>query len=130
MVVAVPYNNPKLQGSGPIEELVGENLGFLYLRKKPWGGTTTDCGPNGVWCPHEPDIFLNLKLVRNPAGGYAVQLTRLGDPNQVIATLPAQVDPNDGPTNGIGIEDDIAMPDAPTLELRWPRIKIKIIIER
>ncbi|GAA5335382.1 MULTISPECIES: hypothetical protein [Thermus] len=126
-VAAIPYDNPKLWDSTPIEELVGENLGFLYLRKKPWGGTTTDCGPSNVWCPPEGDPFLNLRLVRNPAGGYAVQLTKLGDPNRVIATLPAQVLPNDGPV-GIGIEDDIASPEEPTLKITWPKIKIIIVI--
>ncbi|MDW8091670.1 MAG: hypothetical protein RMI80_09685, partial [Meiothermus sp.] len=130
VAVAVLYNNPKLQGSGPIEELVGENLGFLYLRKKPWPspGPTTDCGPGNVWCPPNTDPFLNLRLVRNPDGGYAVQLTKLGDPNQVIATLPAQVSANDEGTRGVGIEDDIASPNTPTLELRWPRIRIRLII--
>jgi hypothetical protein len=126
-VVAVPYDNPKLRDSTPIEELVGENLGFLYLRKKPWEKTTTDCGPSNVWCTPEGDPFLNLRLVRNPAGGYAVQFTKLGDPNRIIATLPAQVLPNDGPV-GIGIEDDITSPEAPTLKIKWPKIKIIVII--
>ncbi|WP_018467733.1 hypothetical protein [Calidithermus timidus] len=127
-VVAVPYDNPKLRDSTPIEELVGENLGFLYLRKKPWlPGPTTDCGPANVWCPSEPDLFLNLRLVRDTAGGYAVQLTKLADPKQVIATLPAQVLPNDGPA-GMGIEDNITSPEEPTLKIKWPKIKIIIII--
>ncbi|MWR36413.1 hypothetical protein GN073_08945, partial [Helicobacter pylori] len=43
------------------------------------------------------------------------------------ATLPAQVLPNDGPA-GMGIEDNITSPEEPTLKIKWPKIKIIIII--
>ncbi len=127
-VVALPYDNPKVKSAQTIEELVGENLGFLYLRKKPFPiGTPTDCGPNGVWCPPDQDPFLNMRVITNPQGGYAVQLTKLRDPKVVIATLPAQIALDDGP-QGIDIEDDIASPNEPTLKIKWPKIKIIIII--
>lgn len=129
----VLYNNPKLQGNRPIEELVGENLGFLYLRKKPWlgSGPVTDCGPGRVWCPADPDLFWNLKLVRNPDGGYAVQLTKLGDPSQVVATLPARVGASEGEVSGIGVTDDIAQQGKGKIiiEIVVGGIKITVIIE-
>lgn len=90
-LVALPYDNPKVSAAKTVDDLVGENLGFIYLRKKPWTGTPTDCGPFGVWCPPEADPFLNLRLIKNPDGSYALQLTQLSDANQVRATLPVQV---------------------------------------
>lgn len=126
----VLYNNPKLQGNRPIEELVGENLGFLYLRRKPWPdpGPVTDCGPGRVWCPADPDLFWNLKLVRGSDGGYAVQLTKLADPNQVVATLPAQVSPSEGGASGIGVTDDIARKVRIIIEVIVGQVKITVII--
>lgn len=130
-VVAVPYDNPNLRGIATPEEIVGQDLGFIYLRRKnPLGGPTTDCGPNGVWCPPEDDPFLNVRLIRLRGGEYAVELRRLGGENgRVVATLPAQVvlEPDEG--GYLGITDNVNDPESPLLQLRWPKIKIIIIIE-
>jgi hypothetical protein len=126
-VAGLPYDNPRVKNATTIEELVGQDLGFLYIRRKPFpGGTTTDCGPNRVWCPPDTDPFLNLRLVRQ-GEGYAIQFTKLSDPRQVIATLPAQVSLN-GDQGFIGIEDDLNSPEEPTLKIKWPKITIEIKI--
>ncbi|KIX84746.1 hypothetical protein THFILI_01925 [Thermus filiformis] len=125
-VVGLPYDNPRVKNATTIEELVGQDLGFLYIRRKLPGGTTTDCGLNRVWCPPDTDPFLNLRLVRQ-GEGYAIQFTKLSDPKQVIATLPAQVSLN-GDQSFIGIEDDLNSPEEPTLKIKWPKITIEIKI--
>jgi hypothetical protein len=123
-VAGLPYDNPRVKNATTIEELVGQDLGFLYVRRKLPGGTTTDCGPNRVWCPPDTDPFLNLRLVRQ-GEGYAIQFTKLSDPRQVIATLPAQVSLNTDGTTSIGISDNLDSPEEPTLEIRWPKITIE-----
>ncbi|GIW32534.1 MAG: hypothetical protein KatS3mg071_2708 [Meiothermus sp.] len=126
----IPYDNPRLREARTIEELIGQNLGMVYLRKKPvLPGTTTDCGPNRVWCPPDQDPLYNLRLVEGEQG-LALQLTKLGDPGQVIATLPASVslDENTGP--GIDIEDRIG-PD--NLEIKitvaFEKMKFTVTVE-
>lgn len=127
-VFAVPYDNPALKNATTIENLVDQDLGFLYIRKKPFpGGTTTDCGLNRVWCPPDQDPFLNVRLVR--AGqGYAVQFTRLGDPKNVLNTIPAEVSLDGDEPASLAIEDNVNAPEEPTLKFTWPKIKIIIII--
>lgn len=69
--------------------------------------------------------------MRDPDAGYAMQLSRLKDPGNVIATLPSIVVLQDEDTvPGVGIEDHIDSPDEPTLRIRWPRIKIVIVIRK
>jgi hypothetical protein len=129
-VVVVPYDNPKVREARSLDDLFGHDIAFVYVRKKPFpGGTTTDCGPNGVWCPPREEPFYNVKLIRQREATY-LELTKLGNPSQVVATLPAEVvvDPSDG--RGIGIMDRIDSPNEPVLQVRLPKIKIIIKIER
>ena len=58
-----------------------------------------------------------------------VQFTKLGNPSQVVATLPAEVvvEPSDG--REIGITDSIDSPNEPALRVRWPNITITIAIK-
>ncbi|KIQ53539.1 hypothetical protein SY28_13385 [Meiothermus taiwanensis] len=112
----MPYDNPKLRTAASIEELVGENLGMVYVRKRlPFPPVTTDCGPNRVWCPPDNDPIYNLRLVREQQG-LAIQLTKLGDPSQVIATLPvasASLVRGTGTAGSdLGITDSIGEQDA------------------
>jgi hypothetical protein len=130
-VVVVPYDNPKVREARSLDDLIGQDIAFVYVRKKPFpGGTTTDCGPNGVWCPPSEEPFYNVKLIRQREATY-MQLTKLGNPSQVVATLPAEVvvEPSEG--REIGIMDSIDSPNEPVLQISWPKIKIisKIISE-
>jgi hypothetical protein len=130
-VVVVPYDNPKVREARSLDDLIGQDIGFVYVRKKPFpDGTTTDCGPNGVWCPPSEEPFYNVKLIRQREATY-MQLTKLGNPSQVVATLPAEVvvEPSEG--REIGIMDSIDSPNEPVLQISWPKIKIisKIISE-
>lgn len=129
-MVALPYDNPKIAAAQTVEDLVGENLGFLYLRKKPWTGPTTDCGPFGVWCPPDQDPFLNLRLVKNADGTYAIQLTQLSDPNQVKATLPAQVSLQSGTSQPghIDIEDRIDGKVIITITVQVGKVTVTITV--
>jgi len=129
-VVVVPYDNPRVREARSLDDLIGQDIGFVYVRKKPFpDGTTTDCGPNGVWCPPREEPFYNVRLIRIREATY-IQLTKLGNPSQVVATLPAEVvvEPSDG--REIGIMDSIDSPNEPVLQVRWPKIKITIKIER
>jgi len=135
IVAAVPYDNPKVKNARDIEEIAGEDIGFVYIRKKPpLGPTTTDnCGPNKVWCPPDQDPFLNLRLVRNESGSssgnYAIQFTKLDNPKQVIATLPIEVEytPNDN-TSWVGIEDRIESPDEPAVTIKLSKFKMNFVM--
>ena len=50
-VAVVPYDSPRVREAQSLDDLIGQDTGFVYVRKKPFpGGTTTDCGPNGAWC--------------------------------------------------------------------------------
>ncbi|WP_276957989.1 hypothetical protein [Allomeiothermus silvanus] len=128
--VALPYDNPKVRTAQTLDELVGENLGFVYLRKKPFPGTTTDCGPNQVWCPPDTNPFLNLKLAKNSDGSYALQLTELANPAQVKATLPAQVSLNTGQTGPghIDIEDRIDGKVIITITVQVGKVTVTITV--
>jgi hypothetical protein len=128
-VVVVPYDNPKVREARSLDDLIGQDIGFVYVRKKPFpDGTTTDCGPNGVWCPPSEEPFYNVRLIRIREVTY-IQFTKLGNPSQVVATLPAEVvvEPSDG--REIGIMDRIDSPNEPVLVLRIKKIKITITIE-
>jgi hypothetical protein len=128
-VVAVPYDNPRVRDAQSTEDLLGQDIGFVYVRKKPIpGGTTTDCGPNGVWCPPREEPFYNVRVIREREATF-IQFTKLGNPSQVVATLPAEVvvEPSDG--REIGIMDSIDSPNEPVLKIRWPKIKIIVIIK-
>jgi hypothetical protein len=60
-VVVVPYDNPRVREAQSLNDLIGQDIGFVYVRKKPFPiGTTTDCGPNGVWCPPREEPFYNV----------------------------------------------------------------------
>jgi hypothetical protein len=128
-VVVVPYDNPKVREAQRLEDLIGQDIGFVYVRKKPFPDwTTTDCGPNGVWCPPREEPFYNVRVIREREATF-IQFTKLGNPSQVVATLPAEVvvEPSDG--REIGIMDSIDSPNEPVLKIRWPKIKIIIIIK-
>lgn len=128
-VVAVPYDNPRIREAQSIEDLIGQDVGFVYLRKKPFPiGTTTDCGPNGVWCPPKEDPFYNLRVVRQ-GGRIYVQFTKLSDPSGVVATLPAEVILEGDSVRDIGITDNVDLPNEPTLKFKWPKIRIIVKIE-
>jgi len=130
-VVVVPYDNPKVREARSLDDLIGQDIAFIYVRKKPIPeGTTTDCGPNGVWCPPGEEPFYNVRFIGKREGIYYIGLTKLGNPSQVVATLPAEVvvEPSDG--REIGIMDSIDSPNEPVLQVRWPKIKITIKIER
>jgi hypothetical protein len=117
-VVVVPYDNPRVREAQRLEDLIGQDIGFVYVRKKPFpGGTTTDCGPNRVWCPPREEPFYNVSVIREREATF-IQLTRLGNPSQVVATLPAEVvvEPSDG--REIGIMDSIDSPNEPVLKIR------------
>jgi hypothetical protein len=127
-VVIVPYDNPRVSNAQRPEDLLGQDIGFVYVRKKPIPeGTTTDCGPNGVWCPPREEPFYNVRLIEQEGNTY-IQLTKLSDPSKVVATLPAEVvvEPNDW--REVGIMDRIDSPNEPVLRMRWPNITITIII--
>jgi hypothetical protein len=129
-VVVVPYDNPKVREAQSLDDLIGQDIGFVYVRKKPFpDGTTTDCGPNGVWCPPGEEPFYNVRFIGKREGIYYIGLTKLGNPSQVVATLPAEVvvEPSDG--REIGIMDRIDSPNEPVLVLRIKKIKITITIE-
>jgi len=125
--VAVSYDDAQLN-SATVEELVGKDLGFIFIRKKPWPGPTTDCGPNGVWCPPEQLPFYNMRLIRS-GQEFRLELRRLGNPpSDVVAALPVQVRLAEEP-GSVGIVDDLNEPDHPSLRLKLPRISIVIIIK-
>lgn len=125
--VAVSYDDAQLN-SATVEELVGKDLGFIYIRKKPWLGPTTDCGPNGVWCPPEQLPFYNMRLIRS-GQEFRLELRRLGNPSSdVVAALPVQVRLAEEP-GSVGIVDDLNEPDHPSLRLKLPRISIVILIK-
>jgi outer membrane murein-binding lipoprotein Lpp len=128
-VVVVPYDNPRVREAQRLEDLIGQDIGFVYVRKKPFpGGTTTDCGPNGVWCPPREEPFYNVRVIREREATF-IQFTKLGNPSQVVATLPAEVvvEPSDG--REIGIMDSIDSPNEPVLKIKWPKIRIIVIIK-
>jgi len=128
-VVVVPYDNPRVREAQSLDDLIGQDIGFVYFRKKPFPiGTTTDCGPNGVWCLPSEEPFYNVRVIREREATF-IQFTKLGNPSQVVATLPAEVavEPSDG--REIGIMDSIDSPNEPILKIRWPKIKIIIIIK-
>jgi hypothetical protein len=128
-VVVVPYDNPRVREAQRLEDLIGQDIGFVYVRKKPFPiGTTTDCGPNRVWCPPREEPFYNVRVIREREATF-IQFTKLGNPSQVVATLPAEVvvEPSDG--REIGIMDSIDSPNEPVLKIRWPKIKIIVIIK-
>jgi hypothetical protein len=128
-VVVVPYDNPRVREAQSLDDLIGQDIGFVYVRKKPFpGGTTTDCGPNRVWCPPREEPFYNVRVIREREATF-IQFTKLGNPSQVVATLPAEVavEPSDG--REIGIMDSIDSPNEPVLKIRWPKIKIIVIIK-
>jgi hypothetical protein len=128
-VVVVPYDNPKVREARSLDDLIGQDIAFVYVRKKPFpDGTTTDCGPNGVWCPLSEEPFYNVRVIREREATF-IQFTKLGNPSQVVATLPAEVvvDPSDG--REIGIMDSIDSPNEPVLKIKWPKIRIIVIIK-
>jgi hypothetical protein len=128
-VVVVPYDNPRVREARSLDDLIGQDIGFVYVRKKPFpGGTTTDCGPNGVWCPPREEPFYNVRVIREREATF-IQFTKLGNPSQVVATLPAEVvvEPSDG--REIGIMDSIDSPNEPVLKIKWPKIRIIVIIK-
>jgi hypothetical protein len=117
-VVFVPYDNPRVREAQRLEDLIGQDIGFVYVRKKPFpGGTTTDCGPNEVWCPPREEPFYNVRVIREREATF-MQFTKLGNPSQVVATLPAEVvvEPSDG--REIGIMDSVGSPNEPALKIR------------
>lgn len=118
----VPYNNPIIQQATSPEDLLDQDLGILYARKRPvpLPPTTTDCGPNRVWCPPDRDPLMNVRLVREQGtpGSYAIQLRRLGE-NAPFATLPVTVS-----TAGRGAEASIDITDQYDPATK----KIKIIV--
>ena len=127
-VVVVPYDNPRVREARSLDDLIGQDIGFVYVRKKPFPDwTTTDCGPNGVWCPPTEEPFYNVRLIRQREATY-IKFTKLGNPSQVVATLPAEVvvEPSGG--REIGIMDRIDSPNEPVLVLRIKN-KITITIE-
>ena len=118
-VVVVPYDNPRVREAQSLDDLIGQDIGFVYVRKKPFpGGTTTDCGPNGVWCPPGEEPFYNVRVIREREATF-IQLTRLGNPSQVVATLPAEVVMEPSYGREIGIMDSIDSPNEPFLKIRW-----------
>jgi hypothetical protein len=128
-VVVVPYDNPKVREAQSLDDLNGQDIGFGYVRKKPFpDGTTTDCGPNGVWCPSrkEPKGSVRIDHRLNENNLLFSRFVKPGDPSQVVATLPAEVavEPSDG--REIGIMDSIDSPNEPVLQMKWPKIKIKV----
>jgi len=131
-VVVVPYilrDNPRVREAQRLEDLIGQDIGFVYVRKKPFPiGTTTDCGPNRVWCPPREEPFYNVRVIREREATF-IQFTKLGNPSQVVATLPAEVvvEPSDG--REIGIMDSIDSPNEPVLKIKWPKIRIIVIIK-
>jgi hypothetical protein len=128
-VVFVPYDNPKVREAQSLDDLIGQDIGFVYVRKKPFPDwTTTDCGPNGVWCPPREEPFYNVRVIRDREATF-IQFTKLGNPSQVVASLPAEVavEPSDG--REIGIMDSIDSPNEPVLKIKWPKIKIIIVIK-
>jgi hypothetical protein len=128
--VFVPYDNPKVREAQSLDDLIGQDIGLVYVRKKPFPDwTTTDCGPNGVWCPPREEPFYNVRPIREREATF-IMLYKLGNPSQVVATLPAEVvvEPSDG--RGIGIMDSIDSPNAPVLKIGWPKIKIVIELKR
>jgi len=128
-VVVVPYDNPKVREARSLDDLIGQDIGFVYVRKKPFpDGTTTDCGPNGVWCPPTEEPFYNLRVIRQRELSL-IQFTKLGNPSQVVFTLPVQVvvlQMSEG--REIGIMDSIDSPNEPVLKIRWPKLKMVINI--
>ena len=132
--VVVPYDNPQLRTATTIEELLDKDLGFIYVRKKPWPGPTTDCGPNRVWCPDDQVPFYNMRLVGEgrPVGGSSPHISPNGfhmlrnPPGDVVATLPVEVTLSDEPGN-LGISDTLG--DQLVLNIKLPRIKITTPIE-
>ncbi|WP_155982888.1 hypothetical protein [Thermus aquaticus] len=129
-VVVVPYDNPKVREAQSLDDLIGQDIGFVYVRKKPFPDwTTTDCGPNGVWCPLSEEPFYNVRVIRQREAIF-IQLTKLGNPSQVVAALPAEVAVEPSGGREIGIMDSIDSPNEPVLEVRLPKIKIIIKIER
>jgi hypothetical protein len=128
-VVVVPYDNPRVREAQSLNDLIGQDIGFVYVRKKPFPiGTTTDCGPNGVWCPPREEPFYNVRVIREREATF-IQFTKLGNPSQVVATLPAEVvvEPSEG--REIGIMDSIDSPNEPVLKIKWPKIRIIVIIK-
>jgi outer membrane murein-binding lipoprotein Lpp len=123
-VVVVPYDNPRVREAQSLDDLIGQDIGFVYVRKKPFPGeTTTDCGPNRVWCPPREEPFYNVRVIREREATF-IQFTKLGNPSQVVATLPAEVvvEPSDG--REIGIMDSIDSPNEPFLKIRWRKSEL------
>jgi hypothetical protein len=121
-----PYENPKVRDAQSPEDLLGQDIGFVYVRRLISGGSSTGyCGPNGVWCPPREDPFYNVRLVE----GYDIvrfELNKLSDTSRVVATLPAEVvvEPND--RREVGIMDSIDSPNESVFTLRWANHTIAI----
>jgi hypothetical protein len=122
-VAVVSHDNPKVRDAQSLEDLLSQDIGFVYVRKKPIpGGTTTDCGPNGVWCPPREEPFYNLRVIEQEGNTY-VQLTKLSGTSQVVANLSAQVVAEPTAGREIGITNSIDSPNEPALRIRWPNLR-------
>ncbi|WP_018110840.1 hypothetical protein [Thermus igniterrae] len=117
-MVAVPYENPKLNAPRTIDDVMNADVALLYMRKRPPTGTTTDCGPMGVWCPPDRDPFYNLRVRPDRQGGHVTLLRMADRPIEEIARFPAEFSISDQPGYAIGIEDDVAAPEAPLLTIK------------
>lgn len=121
----VPYDNPRIRQATSIDELVDQDIGFVWMRKRPFPfppGPTTDCGPNRVWCPPEQDPLMNIRLVREGTGSYAIQLRRLGE-SAPLVTLPVTVD-----TVATGTEPSIDITDQYDPATKTIKVTITITI--
>jgi hypothetical protein len=127
-VVFVPYDSPRVRKAQSVDDLIDQDIGFVYVRKKPSpGGTATNCGPNGVWCPPKEEPFYNLRFIGKRDGIYYIELTKLGNSSQVVATLPVELvveEPSEG--REISIIDSIDSPNESALRIAWPNITITI----
>lgn len=120
----VPYDNPRIRQATSIDELVDQDIGFVWMRKRkgPFPPGPTDCGPNRVWCPPEQDPLMNIRLVREDTGSYAIQLRRLGE-SAPLATLPVTVD-----TVATGTEPSIDITDQYDPATKKPMASLTITI--
>jgi outer membrane murein-binding lipoprotein Lpp len=109
-VVFVPYDNPKVREAQSLDDLIGQDIGFGYVRKKPFK-------------KHDGSVRIDHRLNEN---NLLFRFVKPGNPSQVVATLPAEVavEPSDG--REIGIMDSIDSPNEPVLQMKWPKIKIKV----
>lgn len=121
-MVVVPYDNPRLTAPKTVDELQDADAALLYMRKRPTlPGGSTDCGPNGVWCPPDLNPFYNLRLRVIPSSTpmQRIALLKLAqEPREEIAEFPAEFSISNQPGYAIGIEDDVAAPEAPLLTIK------------